>query len=159
MKASKRKAPVNGHNGHNGALRDPVGRYLPGHGAPGPGRPPGGPSVAGYLAYAARQLEQPLEAARDAVVIARELSPAALLTAFEIMTDEAADHGNRLAAARFIVERGHGMPTQASAVLNLDASSMTPEQKEQLQARANAALERLRSRYSQPPPTLESDST
>jgi hypothetical protein len=140
MDSGKGKLPK--PNGHAVPLRDPGGRYLPGHGAPGPGRPPGR-TVNEMLLSAARTLAEPLEAARDAVQIARECAPAALLRVVEILNDPAAERSDQLAAARLILDRGYGLPSQAVATLNLDANVMTPEAREQAREAGVAALQRL----------------
>jgi hypothetical protein len=142
------------HAGNGKPIRGAGGRYLPGHGAPGPGRPPGPSTVADYLAHAAIQLAEPLQAARDAVAIARELCPAALLRTVEILQDPATEPAAALAAARLILERGYGLPSQSTAVLNLDATVMTTEQRQQAQAAGAAALKRLLS-LARPAPSGE----
>lgn len=94
----------------------------------------------------------------DVVILTRQHAETAVTVLGKIIRSTKADDLTKLKAIGELFDRAFGKPTETSLAVTADASVMTGEQKRLVEARASAALERLRARYPAPP-AIEGEST
>ena len=87
----------------------------------------------------------------DVALLTRQHAETAVSVLGKIIRSTKADDVVKLKAIGELFDRAFGKPTETSLAVTANANVMTAEQRDQVQARAGAALERLRLAYA---PTL-----